>query len=255
MLNNAKFKTYAKDHDVIVIKNNKEFQKVITWGYDNTIWLSMEPSPFDKGSILLYPLDLNNDTYCSRIAFNFKSQFLTEIEFYRFPYGLLGKDVNEELLLKFEYSRKQDEDNEFFVQYIKDAEFMSTTYLQSVRQILYSALFFILHFSETRYIESKKVTVNKQKKNKTGKKKSVRKMGKVIYEIIGGENLKTDLDEDTEKRKYSRHKEAWTRRGHFRTIKRKDGSTYQKWIAPSICYANNIDDKDKTKPEQGVYRP
>ncbi len=251
--NAAKFRRYAKENDLILIKNKDDFQKIIKWGYDNSIWLTLDPSPINQGSILLYPILTEEDNFCTRISFNCR-ELVTDIEVYRFPFGLLGKDIEEDLILKFQYIRNRDIDNQFSIQYVKDNDLIDTQRLQGIRQLLFSALFFLLYFSETRYIEKKKVTFNKQKKKKKGKTKSFRQMGKINYEIVGGSNLEETLNEDTEKRQYDRHTDSWTRRGHFRTITRKDGTSYQKWIQPSVCRAKTPTNENK-KTERGLYKP
>lgn len=238
--NGGKLRKYIKEKDVICMKNSAQLANIMSW-YQKFNIFEMDRNagmPVISGSVVL-----EGDTQ-TVISFEHEKYDGIKVEKYRKKgdeYSLFYSATVHSTTDKkgFEISFSMEEDEEATVKHV------AFDYLGVL-----SLMVFMVYFEDKQYVKQKNVVTLKSKTKKKTGNTSTRKLTRTILEISDSPNLNEDLDKGFDIKTYERHVASWTRRGHFRTIKTKDGKK-KVWIKPQICFAS---DHVVGATKQGVYK-
>lgn len=170
----------------------------------------------------------------------------------------------DKLAIKFDYNKitwlatNQYFDSDFSKLVLDGKTENKEKMLQDLLTLHSSLMAFVQNYESEIEIreEKKRVTKKTNKKSKKAKKNNKnKKVSKLITKkvYIIPDNVKEVIEkEDRNKRPYTRQTDIWTRRGHMRTYRDKQGNVIKRvWVRPTLCKAKG---KKEGKKEGKIYK-
>lgn len=233
-----------EEADIIKLDSDEQIDGIIKWSRKHPE-LCSNFKPFLEKGVILTP---DNDYHYFEVDKN-DSNVITLAHIYK------SEVENKELcVIGIRFSVRFNGAEGF--ELIKDSVFVSdaangmsseervamvSSIVTQLSTIYFALVIYVNNFKENAYIKSSTVSkINKKKKQKSkGKSKSNQSVKLITKNKYFVKDISL-VENDSEKRDYSREVEKWTRRGHKRVYRDKITGEIKKtvWIEPHVCKAN-----------------
>ncbi|WP_409304865.1 hypothetical protein [Peribacillus sp. SCS-155] len=229
----GKLQSYATERDVVSISEKVNMKEISDWFRENKQKLLAQPYVISKGSLLFQ--QEGQISYNTRLCFDLSHGTHQFYEVYNVKIGTTA----EELIAQYKLENNPDDGAQQKIQLIYPKDInkgQATAYLTELLDIFHPMLSFVTRFQDSSNIDILKNQLTKVKHRK--KHKSVVRKSRTTYYVTDTVVLKEAVQQSTAKQKKAEPSNTYTRKGHWRTIKYKDGSTKKIWIEPKVIERN-----------------